>query len=377
MQCMALLLITGAIAVFSAQSVRAQGLTLYTPYTKISVPPGESLDFSIDVINNSKAVKRADIAITGLPKGWTYTLKSGGWTVEQVSVLPNDRKNLALQVQVPFKVNKGAYRFYVTARGMGTLPLTVIISRQGTYQTDLTTTQANMEGAASSTFTFNATLQNRTAGNQVYALSALAPEGWNIAFKANYKQVSSVNIEANKTQELTIEIKPSDQTKAGTYKIPVLASSGGTSARLELEVTVTGSYSMELTTPSGLLSTDVTAGDHKRIELQVKNTGSADLKNVELKATTPANWDVQFEPAKVESISAGQSAQVFATIKADRKAIAGDYVTEMTASTPETSSKISVRVTVETSLIWGWLGILIVLIAAGSVYYLFRRYGRR
>lgn len=370
-----LLLAVCALSLFSNPAA-AQGLTLYTPYTKISVPPGESINYSIDVINNSKSVKRADIVISRLPKGWTYTLTSGGWTVKQVSVLPDGKENLSLQVQVPFKVNKGTYRFYISAGG-STLPITVIISEQGTYKTGLTTDQPNMEGAANSTFTFNASLRNQTAEDQVYALNASAPPGWNIAFKADYKQVSSVKVEANKTQDLTIEVDPPDQIKAGIYKIPVMAGSKGTSAKLELEVSITGSYNIELTTPSGLLSTSVTAGDEKRITLEVKNTGSADLKNIELKSSAPANWEVTFDPAKIENLPSGKTAQVTAMIKADKKAIAGDYVTELTASTPEKSSTASIRVAVETSLLWGWLGILIILIAIGGVYYLFKTYGRR
>jgi len=62
------------------------------PYTKISVPPGESISYDIDVINKNSAVANAAISISGLPKGWTYTAKSGGWSIGQVSVLPKDKK---------------------------------------------------------------------------------------------------------------------------------------------------------------------------------------------------------------------------------------------------------------------------------------------
>ncbi|QEH42949.1 NEW3 domain-containing protein [Chitinophaga sp. XS-30] len=355
----------------------AQNVTLYTPYTKISVPPGQSIDYSIDVINNGKTVKNADIAVTGLPKDWTYELKSGGWSVNQIAVLPGEKKNLSLQVQVPLKINKGAYRFQVLARGLTQLPLSVIVSEQGTFKTEFSTGQANMEGAANSTFTYTATLRNRTADNQVYALRANTPQGWNVVFKANYKQVSSVSVEANRTQDITIEVDPPDQLKAGNYKIPVVAASESTSAGLELEAGITGSYALELTTPQGLLSTDITAGDSKRVELVVRNTGSAALKNIDMQFAAPSKWDVTFDPKKVEQLGPGESAKVFATIKADRKAIAGDYVTNLEAKTPEVSSRASFRISVETSMLWGWVGILIILVALGSVYRLFRKYGRR
>lgn len=355
----------------------AAQVTLYTPYTKISVPPGESIGYDIDVINKGKSVSNAAISVNGLPKGWTYTMKSGGWSVGQVSVLPNDRKTITLQVQVPLQVNKGSYHFVVAARGVASLPLTVVVSQQGTYKSEFTTAQPNMQGAANSTFTYTATLRNGTAADQVYALNANVPPGWSVSFKADYKQVSSVSVEANKSKELTVEVDPPDETPAGNYKIPLIAATNATSANLDLDLSVTGSYGLQLTTPTGLLSTKITAGDDKRIELAVKNTGSAELKNIDLQSTAPSNWEVTFDPKKIESLTPGNTAQVFAVIKADKKAIAGDYVTSLEAKTPEVSSKADFRVAVETSLLSGWLGLLIILLALGSVYYLFRKYGRR
>lgn len=367
-----------SIFLFSSPEITfAQSVSLYTPYTKISVPPGEGIDYAVDLINNSTAIQTTDIAVVGLPKGWTYELKSGDWKVEQLAVLPKEKKNFSLRVNVPLKVNKGTYRFQLLAKGHNALALTVIVSEQGTYKSEFSSDQANMEGAANSIFTFNATLRNQTADNQVYALRAQAPQGWNVAFKANYKQVSSVDVEANRTQDITVEIDPPDHMAAGAYKIPVIAATNNTSANLLLEVVITGSYAMELSTPSGLLSTDLTAGDSKRVELVLKNTGSGELKDVEMKFSVPKNWDVVFEPVKVESLKSGETKQIFASIKADKKAIAGDYVVNLEAKTPALSSKASFRVSVDTSLLWGWVGILIIIIAFAIVYRLIRKYGRR
>lgn len=355
----------------------AQSFSLYTPYTEISVPPGESIDYPIDAINKGSGVKSAEISIEGLPQGWTYTLKSGGWNIGRIAVLAGEKKSFSLQLQVPLKVNKGAYRFTVSARGLSELPLTVIVSQQGTFKTELTTDQANMVGAANSTFTFNAKLRNSTDASQAYALNAAAPLGWKVNFKASYKQVSSVNIEPGHTQDITIEVDPPDETPAGTYKIPVTASTGATSADLSLEVGITGSYALQLTTPTGLLSTNATAGGNKRLDLVVKNTGSADVKNIDLLSSPPPNWNVSFEPKKIENLSAGQSTQVTATITPDDKAIAGDYMANLTAKAAETSALAPLRVSVETSLLWSWAGMLFILLALGSVYFLFRKYGRR
>jgi len=355
----------------------AQGVTLYTPYTKISVPPGESIAYDIDVINKGGAVVNAPVSVVGLPKGWSYTEKSGGWSVGQVSVLPKDKKTINLLVQVPLQVNKGTYHFMVVAAGLGQLPLSVVISKQGTFKTEFTSGQPNMQGAANSIFTYTATLRNATAVDQVYALNAAVPPGWTVTFKADFKQVSSVSVEANKTKDIIIDVDPPDETPAGSYKVPIVAATNSTSATLALDMAVTGSYALQLTTPSGLLSTKTTAGDEKRVTLLVKNTGTAGLKNVDLQTTAPTNWDVSFDPKKIDSLEAGAAVQAIAIIKPDKHAIPGDYVVNLEAKTGGVSSKTDFRVSVETSWISGWFGLVIILAAIGGVYYLFRKYGRR
>ncbi len=355
----------------------SSNVTLYTPFTKISVPPGESIDYSVDVINNTSDIQNVDIQISGMPKDWNYILKSGGWSIDQLSILPGQKEKLALKVEVPFQVNKGYYQFRIIAGSQYVLPLVVIVSEKGTFKTEFTTPQANMEGRSNSTFTFNTVLKNRTADKQLYALMAEVQPGWTVTFKPNYKQATSVEIEPNNSSNITVDINPPAQIAAGKYKIPVSATTDATSANLDLEVVITGSYSMELTTPTGLLSTNIVAGDQKRVVLMVKNTGSSELKDIKFDYSAPANWDVTFDPKNIAQLSSGEATNVYATIKTDKRAIPGDYVTDISAKTPEVISKASFRVTVNTSLLWGWIGVLIIIIALVGVYNLFRKYGRR
>ena len=371
-------LFTGMILMSSSlASPLTDSVKLYTPYTKIKVPPGQSIDYSIDLINNSSVIKDADISISGLPKGWTSDLKSGGYDIGQISVLPGEKKNFDLKVDVPLGVNKGTYRFFVTAGGYESLSLSVVVSQQGSFKSEFTADQPNIQGNSTSTFTFTANLKNRTADRQVYALIANAPRGWSVIFKSNYQQVTSVISEPNSTQPISIEIKPPESVEAGKYKIPLIASTNTTSANLELEAVVTGSYNMVLTTPTGLLSTDLTAGNRKKIDLVVSNTGSAELKDINLAATAPTKWEVTFDPRIINTLLPGKNTTVSAYIKADKEAIPGDYATNIEAKTPETSSKVSFRISVETSLLIGWIGVVIIIAALGIVYYLFRKYGRR
>lgn len=372
-----LFLLPALVTASSHASGATDTLTLYTPYTRISLPPGESVEYTIDVINNGKKTHQVDLSVAGMPRGWNYNLKSGGWNISQISVLPGEKKSLSLKVDVPFQVEKGNYSFRVNAGKFGSLPLVINISKQGTYKTEFSATQSNMQGHAGSTFTFSANLKNRTEEKQLYALMAEVARGWVVTFKSGGRAVTSVDVEPNSTANVTIEVNPPTQVDARTYKIPVTATTKGTSANLDLEVVITGTYQMELTTPTGLLSTKVTAGDQRKIELLLRNTGTSELLDIQLLSSNPSGWEVTFEPKSVIKLMPNDVTHVYATIKADKKAIPGDYVINMEAKTPEVSAKAAFRVAVETSMLWGWIGVLVIVLAIGSVYYLFRKYGRR
>ena len=66
-----------------------------------------------------------------------------------------------------------------------------------------------------------------------------------------------------------------------------------------------------------------------------------------------------------------------AILKASSKALPGDYVVTIDAKTPEVNADAQFRIAVKTPMIWGWVGVLIIIATIGVVYYLFRKYGRR
>ncbi|WP_028987365.1 NEW3 domain-containing protein [Thermicanus aegyptius] len=351
-------------------------ITLYTPYTSLSVTPGESVSYSIQVVNNTDAIQTVRFTMKP-PANWDYEATAGGYKVDEISVMPKDQQTLSLQVNVPLQISKGTYRFLVDTNQGASLPLAITVTEEGTYKTELTADQPNMEGNSKSTFQYELTLRNRTADEQLYALTATAPEGWNTTFSVDGKDVTSVSVAAGSTKSISVQLDPPDQVKAGSYKIPVKATTKSTSASLELEAVVTGTFDMKLSTPSGLLSTDITAGGTRSLTLQVTNSGSAPLKNITFQPDTPINWEVTFSPEKIDQLAAGESKEVTATIKADKKAIAGDYAVSITAQAPEISSRADFRVAVKTSLLWGWVGIFLILLILAGLYWVIRKYGRR
>lgn len=378
--CVCLLLVAVLSVPIASTSHAAEGFSLYTPYTGISATPGETINYAVEVINDTGAIRSVQFDMRDLPDGWTSHLTSGGRDVQQLSVKPGDSQELSMEIQVPLEVDKDAYTFDLVAEGDGvnsTLPLTVTVTEEGTSATELNVEQPNLQGDAASTFDYKVTLRNRTADEQNYALTADAPRGWSVTFKADGNNVSSVSVEPNSTKDVDVSVSPPENVKADTYSIPIKAATSATSSEAELEAVITGTHELELSTPTERLNTEVTAGGEKTIELVVHNTGSAPVSDIQLSAEAPTDWEISFNHEKINKLEAGQSETVKATIAAADEAIAGDYVVTMKADSPDASVNTDIRVSVKTSLLWGFVGILIILAVIGGVFYLIRTYGRR
>ncbi|MEK0314215.1 COG1470 family protein [Cohnella sp. 56] len=373
---MTLLAAIGLIAL-SAPAAAAGTAKLYTPYVSLSAAPGESISYDIDLINDGDGIETAALSYTAPGKEWKTDLTAGGHPISEVAVKPKESQSVNLSVLVPFEVAKGSYTVQLNAGTFGSLSLKINVTEQGTYKTELSAEQPNMEGHSDSTFTYNLTLANRTASKQQYALTAEPPAGWDARFSADGKNVTAVDVEPNATTSITLTLTPSEKAAADTYKIPVHASNSSTSADVTMEAVITGTYGIDLSTSNQVLSTNLTAGGKRTLELAVKNTGTAELTNVSLTNTAPTDWEVTFEPKSISSIKAGESVPVTATIKSSGKSLSGDYVVGLTAQAAEKSADAALRVTVKTSVLWGWIGVLIIVAVLGGVYWLFRKYGRR
>lgn len=258
------------------------------------------------------------------------------------------------------------------------LPFQSVIARPGPVKTSSFSARfMNLEANAKETFRYNASLFNGQNRSVIYELQTTVPPGWSNSFRIDGMQVTSFKLDSNRTQDISIELTPSPVVKPGKYPISVKAVSDQGTLELNLEAVVKGSYSLELTTPSGLLSDEVTEGKRKSIYLSLKNQGSLPLDNLDLSAQTPSKWNVTFEPSKIDHLEPGSAVTITANLNVPDKTIAGDYLTTFTAGNTNTTSNVSFRLTVTTSWLAGWLGVIIILIAIGIVYILIRKYGRR
>ncbi|MGN0002233.1 MAG: NEW3 domain-containing protein [Sphingobacterium composti] len=252
-----------------------------------------------------------------------------------------------------------------------------VFGQNANNKTSFTARLLNVEAPTNETFRYNSTLTNGNTELTNYNLSAKLPAGWQITYRVEGVAVTSLQIEPGISKDIGIEINCPISTKPDTYKIPVEAISQSDTLKLGLEAVVRGSYAVEISTPTGRLSDEIVAGNSKELLLVVKNSGTLPLNTLELTSQLPSKWETSFSPSTIEQLQPGQQVDLKVTLKVPEKTIAGDYITKMNVKSTNASTETSIRIMVKTSILSGWVGILIIIAAAGLIYYLIRKYGRR
>jgi uncharacterized membrane protein len=140
---------------------------------------------------------------------------------------------------------------------------------------------------------------------------------------------------------------------------------------------ITGQPKLKLVGADGRVSGNAEAGTATPISLVVSNDGSAPARDIELSASPPSDWKVDFQPSKIDELAPNQKRTVQALLTPSAKALAGDYMTTFRANGKNGSSSADFRITVATSTLWGIVGVAIIalalLVAVGAV----TRFGRR
>lgn len=369
----------------SLPAAAASGIEISTTYPGISASAGELITFSLDVNNSGSQSRVVQLRIDSCPEGWIAYIegKGQGRRISEVFVKGGSYESANLNVRIPENVGEGNYTLSVSALSGGsvldTLKINVDISKVRMGADQLSAQYSELKGSAGATFNFNLTLANNGSEEQTYSLGADLPSGWQVTFMPSYEQqeVASITVAGGQKKDLKVTIKPASSAEAGEYVIPVYAVSGGSEAKTELKVIVSGSYELAFSTPTGQLNFDMVAGKEKKITMEVKNTGSAPLKKIKFYSSTPKDWSVDYDPKEIEVLEPGESQQITATVTASSNAIAGDYALTLRASASETSKQADFRVTVKTSTLWGIVGIVIILAVCAGVYWVFHNYGRR
>lgn len=360
------------------------GLSVATSYPSLNVSSTDMITFDLNVKNFNLAPQRVDLSLSGLPSGWEYQFVGGGGLVNAVFAEPDATANVQLWV-IPSKVSKEeVYNFTVNAKGEdGTsfsLPLTVTMGKQLPQRLALNTELPTIKGDPSSSFTFNVSLRNNSASETLIDLYTDVPQGFSASFKEQYgsSTINTLSMGAGLSKAIQVTVILPEGVSEGTYPVTVTAKSSGAEASVPITLDVQGQAKISLSGKDGLLSSSAVAGKEKVLDLELKNSGSATAKHVELSSFTPSNWTVTYSPSVVEEIAAGATETVKATVKPSSEALTGDYSLTLNAkSTNAGNVSAQYRITVHTSSLWGIVSIVIIAAAAVLLVFAVRKFGRR
>lgn len=368
----------GAALAAAPVSLALNPVTLTTPYPAIEVAPGAKVSLTVQV--ETQNAGRVDLSLDGVPSDWTATIRGGGFLVNGVYSDGAEATEVTVDVSVPEGAADGVQRVTLEASSDGStasLPVDIRVTPNAAGEVTLTTDVPDIQGSTDATFSFTLTLRNDTPDDLTFGVSASAPPGWTAdAQISSQAQAASAIVEAGSSTSIEVSVEAPQDAPADVYPITVQATSGDTTAEAQLSIEITGSYDLELTTPDGRLSANASAGSRTDLSVVLRNGGTADIPDVTLSASTPTGWNVEFEPATV-AVPAGGEVQVTAHMTPSGNAIAGDYVATFNARSDVANAEADMRITIETSLLWGVVGIGLIALVLAGLWWTFRRYGRR
>lgn len=375
-----------------AAEADSQGFDMSTSYPGVSAKAGETVSFTLNFASLTGDSYDAALSVESIPEGWSGTFRGDESQISRIHISAESSisdsseesgNTATFSLTIPEDAEEGTYQIELLADdGSGNedlLELEVTVDQTETGQGNFTTEYPEQQGASGTSFSFDATLVNNRGAAQSYSLSAEAPSGWQVSFtpSGESSQVASIEVEAGSSAGLTIDVTPPETITEGEYTIPCTAVSASETLSTDLVVTITGTYDLTVSTPSGNLSLDAYANTEESFTLTVTNTGNVDLSNINLSSSLPTDWEADFSESTIDTLEAGASKEVTVNLTPSSDAITGDYVATITASTDETSSEAQFRVSIKTHTSWGIVAVVIIIALLVCLGLIFKKYGRR
>ncbi len=348
-------------------------LTMATEYPGIVIPQGKEVSMDLTFFNKGRTEETVEVRVAQKPDGWKARIKTYRFTVTGVH---KDQPPGVYDFLIEAATRDG--RFKLSEK----LQVTLAHDLEGAAQDQgvrLTTSYPVIRGPSNAAFEFSVEVDSRLDKEAIFDLFAQGPAGWDVNFKPAYesKYISSLRIRANQSQSIAVEVKPGPGAAAGEYPITVRVASGEAKGEASLTVMLTGTYDLEVGTPSGLLSLEAYQGKSANVSFYVKNSGTAINSNIRFMSFKPENWKVEFKPERIDLIEPNTLKQVEMILTPADEALVGDYSVAVRIDGEKASKTLEFRVGVKASSAWGWIGIGIIVAVIAGLFGLFRAFGRR
>lgn len=390
------------LAIFPKMAEAQEPTTIVTvdsPYTSVAIdaPKSSAYDLDLTIRNSGDEATVVNIRFLSRPDNWDASVYSRfkQFEVRRVELPPGgETGDLTFHFVVPQNAEDGAYTFRVGLFDEGDslfddIEYRVEIGKpsaqeEGPGQREVIRLEpryTGLTGPKGSSFKFTVELRNTSGQDRQFDLNAQAPQGWQVSFAPSFQQdtqIASLSLKAGDERLLEVTVKPPGNAESGLYTILLMATTEDIDpAVAPVEVQLTGTPDLVLSTLTGRLNAEATAGEESDIKLVLANSGTAGLDNVQLFSNAPESWKVSFDQSVVRRLEPTELVEITASVTPPGRTIPGDYSIGIIAAAPEAQTVAEIRITVGRSTAFGWVGILVVVLVVVGIGALFVRLGRR
>jgi uncharacterized membrane protein len=360
-----------------------KGLYLMTDYPAVTVRPGTTSNIPLRLQNYGLGPEQYQLAVTGVPSGWTATILGGGQPVAAAMPAPDSSVSLQLRLDVPTNASLSAQTLTVKAEGQGdnhaTLPLAISLAKELPAKLTVTSQLPSLRGSPKSNFEYTLSIKNDSGRDLTASFAAQAPDNFATSFTEAYgtQELSSIPIPAGQSKDIKLKVRPPSTIDAGHFPVAVTVKAEDATAKTELALDIQGEPQLQVSGRDGLLSARAVAAQQSSIPVVVTNSGTAPAENIELNASAPSGWKITFEPASIDRLVPGKDTEVQALVTPSDKSLAGDYQVAVRANSRGESASSQFRITVATSTVWGMAGAGVIGVALLLMLGAVARFGRR
>lgn len=194
------------------------------------------------------------------------------------------------------------------------------------------------------------------------------PQGYSARFFVGGSAVPSLYVDRNQTRQVTLTItvpnSAAEVDRTADFRLDALVN-GTRAGSLAMGVAVRGVGQLVLTSKEG--EQTLPAGGEASFRVEVRNTGTAPLFNVELDSRRPYGWTVRTEPRRIDRIDPNETAAFTVQARAPDVLAGGRYALDVAAKSGDTTSRFeTLEMQVEDAQGgggWLWLAFLLVIAA--------------
>jgi uncharacterized membrane protein len=134
---------------------------------------------------------------------------------------------------------------------------------------------------------------------------------------------------------------------------------------------------LDLRLVSAGFNDEVNPGEDNLFFIEITNSSSDTITNIELSADKPKDWIVEFTPDTIDALGAGNYRTVDVNIKPPDNISKGRYTVTVIADSADARRVMGIFVSVERGTsVWLWVGAIIAAVVITGFVIVFRRFGR-